>query len=138
MMMSFPIQSQRRVRIPCEMSFELVPKGLSGRPLEPFGHSFGSSLSSNDGFQRALRSPSGLLRRPLTSEWFFIEGFRRGLSGRPLHPFGCIPYKGNGCCKGKIFTLHKRPTSSEGAPKGSRGRSESPLEQAQTIRSCNT
>ena len=80
----------QRVELPvsvCQCFFQRALRSPSGLLRVPFG----SSLNLNDGFQRALRSPSGLLRVPFGSSLNLNDGFQRALrspSGLLRRPFG--------------------------------------------------
>ncbi len=137
-------------------------RGLSGRPLHPFGRillkevssvRFSRGLSDRSATSivaaysrsfRLMRSrtqfaplaqvrslTSGLLRGSLYKQQFSPVRHCRGLCGRPLHPFAApLRMELNFSEKNKLFS--SRRVSKSWAPKGSKGRPESPLEYTQT------
>ncbi len=115
--------------------FPIERRGLSDRPLHPFGCTLLEEVS-NVRLCRGLcgyeskTPPSGLLRRPFGSSYLFYADCR-GLSGRPLHPFGCILYKGNGYCKGKYLPCIKNLLHPKGRRRGQGGDRKAPLKHHQ-------
>ena len=88
--------------------------GLSGRPLEPFGvHPLVSVRSRY--FQRAFRSPSGLLRGCIPL-FLFVYAASQGLCGRPWGTFAAPSDASSLQMLGKIFVSQISVPSSKYIP----------------------
>ena len=80
-------------------------------------------LGFPEGFAVALWTPS----QPLRMEMNFFDRFRRGLCGRPLHPFGRILLEGVNEWRVMIFPCNTQSLACKATAEGFQGAIGKPL-----------